>query len=73
MELNFSYCQDMNFTYSYPVEIDETEEYKYNPDSDYNNEICFQYTTENNTDIILYEKRKEFNEYNLSLCENKII
>ena len=70
MELNFSYCQDMNFTYSYPVEIDETEEYKYNPDSDYNNEICFQYTTENNTDIILYEKRKEFNEYNLSLCEN---
>ena len=70
IELNFSSCQDMNFVYSYPVKINETEEYKYNPESDYNNEICFQYTTENNTDIILYDKRKEFNDYNLSLCEN---
>ena len=69
-ELNFSECKVMEFVYSYPVEINETEEFKYDPESDYNNEICFQYTTENYTDIILYDRRNTFNEYNLSLCEN---
>ena len=71
-ELNFSECKVMEFVYSYPVEINETEEFKYDPESDYNNEICFQYTTENYTDIILYDRRNTFNEYNLSLCENII-
>ena len=60
----------MNFIYSYPVEINETEEYKYNPNSEYNNEICFQFTTEYKTDIILFDRRDEFNQNNLSLCEN---
>ena len=69
-ELSFTQCQVMNFVYSYSVNIKEEEEYKYNPESDYNNEICFQYTTENHTDIILYDRRNVFNEYNLSLCEN---
>ena len=69
-ELNISECNSMNFIYSYPVEINETEEYKYNPNSEYNNEICLQFTTEYKTDIILFDRRDEFNEYNLSLCEN---
>ena len=60
----------MKFIYSIPVEINESFVYKYNPDSDYNNEICYQFTTENNTDIILYDRRREFNEYNFSLCES---
>ena len=47
----------MKFVYSIPVEINETLEYKFNPDSEYNNELCYQFTTENNTDIILYDRR----------------
>ena len=69
-QLNISKCGDMKFIYYIPININETDEYKYNPESAYNNEICFQYTAENNTDKILYERRREFNEYNISLCEN---
>ena len=72
-ELNFSECESMNFVYSYNIEINETEEFKYDPNSDYNNEICFQFTTEYKTDITLYNRRKEFNDYNLSLCESNCI
>ena len=69
-EWNISECDSMQFIYSIPIEINETIEYKYNPDSEYNNELCFQFTTENNTDIILYDRRKEFNDNNISLCES---
>ena len=69
-ELNFSSCDCMKFIYSIPVIINESLLYKYNPDSEYNNELCFQFTTEDNTDITLYDRRKEFNDKNLSLCES---
>ena len=69
-ELNVGDCDYMNFIYSIPVNINESFVYKYNPDSAYNNELCFQFTTEYNTDITLYDRRKEFNDKNLSLCES---
>ena len=69
-KLNMNVCNHLNFIYSTPVEINESEEYKYNPESEYNNDLCTKHTTDNLTDIILYERRKEFNDYNLSLCES---
>ena len=68
-ELNISVCQHLNFTYYIPVDIRASEHFKYDFGSEYNNKICSTYTTENNTDIILYERRKEFNDYNMSICE----
>ena len=68
-EMNISECEDMKFVYSIPIDINETLEYKYNPSSEYNNEVCFQFTTEKKTDIILYDRRNEFNDNNNSLCE----
>ena len=73
--LNISDCDCMKFVYSIPVDIikydiNESLIYKYNPSSEYNNDLCYQYTTENNTDITLYDRRKEFNDNNLSLCES---
>ena len=67
--LDISVCNHIHFIYSIPVEINASEEYKYNPLSFYNNYLCSEYTTDNLTDIILYERRKEFNDYNLALCE----
>ena len=32
IELNISECDSMNFVYSYQVDINESEEYKYNPE-----------------------------------------
>ena len=75
-EIDVSPCNSMNFIYSIPISSDKINLkgiYMHEPESDYNNEICFQYTTEYKTDIILYERRKIFNENNMSLCENNCI
>ena len=69
-ELNFSICNCMKFIYSIPVSLNESLLYKYNPNSEYNNELCFQFTTEYKTDIILYDRRNEFNVENASYCES---
>ena len=52
-----------------PVNIDEKKLYKYNYSSEYYNDVCYPYTTENKTDIILEDRRNEYINNNLSLCE----
>ena len=69
-ELNLSYCNNINFRYSIPITFNLTEDYKYDPNSDYHKKICFQYTSEEKTDMILYERKRQFNELNMSLCES---
>lgn len=32
--------------------------------------MCFSYTTENGTDIVIKKRQKEFKENNISLCES---
>ena len=68
--LNLSICNDSPIAISYPVSINEDEIYKYNPNSDYYNDKCFPYTTKNETDIILNDRKNEYNNNNLSICEN---
>jgi surface protein len=78
--LDTSVCNCMTFIYSIPIEINDinnTDEnineltiYKYNPDSEYNNEICLQFTTQYKIDITLFDRRKEFNDKNFSLCQS---
>ena len=67
-KLNLSYCK--NIELNIPVVIDEKEEFKYDPKSEFYNDICFSYTTDNGTDIILNDRKEEFKHNNLSLCEN---
>ena len=50
--------------------IDENELFKYDPESEFYNDICYPYTTKEKTDIILNDRRKEFLENKLTLCEN---
>ena len=68
-KLNLSYCKDELIKLHIPAFIDENELFKYEPDSDFYNDNCFSYTNDN-VDIILSDRKKEFNEKNLSLCEN---
>ena len=72
-QLNLSYCSDTTVKLNIPVTIDEDNVYKYDPTSDYYNDECYAYTTENGTDIILNDRKNEYNENNLSLCENNCI
>ena len=70
-QLDLSICESIR-TIS-PVSnfdaIDENNLFKYDPTSDYYNDICYPYTTENETDIVLFDRKNEFNKNNMSLCQ----
>jgi len=59
----------MKININIPVNIDENNLFKYNSSHEYYNDICYPYTTENNTDIILKDRRDEYIKNNMSLCE----
>ena len=69
-KLDLKYCEDILIKLNIPVNIDETKLFKYDPNSDFYKDNCFSYTTENGTDIILNDRKQEFTNNNLSLCEN---
>ena len=69
-KLDLSYCEESSITYNIPVSIDEDSLYKYDPSSEYYNDECSTYTTDNGTDILLNDRKEEFNDNNMSLCEN---
>ena len=53
-----------------PVSINEDDLFKYDPTNLYYNDICYSYSTEDGTDIILSDRKNEFNYNNMSLCES---
>jgi hypothetical protein len=68
-KLNLSYCQDINIELDIPAVIDENNLFKYDPNSGFYTDKCYSYTTEQGTDIILSDRRQEYNDNNLSLCQ----
>ena len=70
-KLDLDCCKDVKIGISIPVSIDEDSLYKYNSSDDYYNDICFSYTTENGTDIVIKDRQDEFINNNMSLCESK--
>ena len=69
-KLELDICNDTKIDIKIPVSINENELYKYNISSDYYNDFCFPYTTEKGTDIILNDRKNEFVNNNMSLCED---
>ena len=71
IKLDLSYCikNDINnVNYSIPVFINENNLFMHDPNDAYYTDICY---INNNTelDLTLYDKKKEFNNKSLSLCE----
>ena len=69
-KLDLIYCKDIFIKLNLPVSIDESQLFKYDPNSGFYTDNCFSYTTENGTDIILNDRKIEFSDKNLSLCEH---
>ena len=69
-QLDLNYCKDILINLNIPVSIDEESLYKYDPNSEYYNDECYAYTTENGTDIILNDRQNEYNDNNFSICES---
>ena len=68
IKLNLSLCKDTKIDVSIPAEIDDNID-KYNSSSGYYNDFCYILTSESGTDISLSDRRKEFIDNNLTLCE----
>ena len=67
--LNLSICQNMEIEISIPVNINNNSIDFYNSSSGYYNDFCYILTTEDNTDICLKDRRREFIDKNVTLCE----
>ena len=69
-KLDLSLCNKTSINYNIPVSINEDNLFKYDPNSEYYNDECNTYTTEDGTDILLNDRQEEFVDNNMSLCEN---
>jgi len=67
-KLDLSLCKEVKIQISIPVKIKDSID-KYNPKSGYYNDICYKTTSESGTDISLKDRRNEFFEFNMTLCE----
>ena len=54
---------------SIPKDIPINEIDKYNKSSRFYNDICFTFTSEHGTDMILEDRRRDYNEKLTSMCE----
>ena len=66
--LNLSFCQNQKVEMSIPIQIKDNIE-KYNSSSDYYNDICPTTTSDFDTDISIKDRRDEFIDNNMTLCE----
>ena len=68
-KLNLKLCNQTRINILHPVSIDEKCLFKYNSTDDFYTDKCYPFTTEYGTDIILDDRKNEFINNNLSLCE----
>ena len=68
-KLDLSYCNKTEQIVSIPVKINEDEEFIHNPNSDFYQDKCYTYTTEYDTDLSSYDRKNNYNEKYLALCE----
>ena len=71
--LNLDKCKDLKINIKIPVSLNENYLFKYNISSDYYNTICYSYKTEKGTDILLKDRKYEYINNSLSICEDNCI
>ena len=69
-KLNLTLCKGMKIHITIPVKIYVKID-RHNPKSNYYNNICYKTTSKSGTDISLKDRRNEFVENNMTLCEEK--
>ena len=72
-KLNLTWCSEILIKLNIPVSIEDNDLFKHDPNSRFYSDNCFPYTTQNGTDIILSDRRQEYKENNLSLCEKNCV
>ena len=68
-KLDLKICENKKINIFIPVSINEENLLFHDKNNDYYNDQCNVYTSEKGTDIILYDRKREFNNKKMSLCE----
>ena len=68
IKLDLSFCANVKVDISIPIEINENLD-KFNSSSDYYKDICYIATSDNGSDMILRDRKKEFIEKNMTICQ----
>ena len=68
-KLNLSLCEGIKIDISLPRDIPLSEIDKYNKNSGFYNDICYTFTSDSGTDESLKDRQSEYNQNNMSLCE----
>ena len=66
--MDLGICKDMKISISVHVNISEEDIDKYNSSSDFYNDIYYIYTSDNDTDVTLADRRSEYIN-NYAVCE----
>ena len=66
--LNLTICKNEEIDILIPIKINDTLD-KHDPYSEYYNNFCSKSTTKSGSDIILKDRRNEFIDNNMTLCE----
>ena len=66
--LDLSVCEDVNIDVHLPLTLEGSLN-QYDPKSDFYNDICNTFTSEYGTDITLSERKKNYINNNLAVCE----
>ena len=66
--LNLSVCENTNIDIYLPLTLNGNLE-QYDPNSDFYNDICATYTSENGTDLTLSDRKNNYINNNLAICE----
>ena len=66
--LDLNHCKNNKIDVIIPVNIDQNKLYKHDPNNTYYKDKCNSYPNEKGVDMTLYDRKKEFNDKNLSLC-----
>ena len=67
-KLDLTHCNN-SILVKVPASVDEDKLFLNNPNSEFYKDSCFSYTTDNGTDITIDDRKQEFIDKNLSLCE----
>ena len=72
IKLNLTVCQNSKIRISIPIEIVENID-KLNSSSGYYNDICYTTTSEDGTDITLKDRKSDFVNKNMAVCQEDCV
>ena len=72
-KFNLDICKDVKVEITVSVNISQSDIDKYNSSSGYYNDICYITTSEQGTDITLKDRRDEYINNNLAVCEDECV